>query len=308
MRILFMGTPDFAEVCLKKLIQTGQNVVGVVSQPDKPQGRKMVLTAPPVKVLASAHQIPVYQPSSLRDGAILELLQELQPEIIVVVAYGRILPKYVLDFPKYGCINIHASLLPKFRGAAPIQWSIISGEKTTGVTSMYMAEGLDTGDMILKHETEILPEETAEELFDRLAVMGGEVLMETLLEIQAGTATRTVQNESQSSYAPMLKREDGHIDFMSDAKKVHDLVRGLYSWPCAYSFYEGKKFKVLSCRVAEGHGAPGEILKASVKDGLLVAAGDGAIQITELQFEGKKRMKVSDYFVGNHMDPGKKLE
>ena len=308
MRILFMGTPDFAEICLNRLIEAGENVVGVISQPDKPQGRKMILTPPPVKLLAEKHGIPVYQPKTLKDSAISDLLDELCPDIIAVVAYGKILPRYVLDFPAYGCVNIHASLLPKLRGAAPIQWSIIRGEKETGVTSMYMSEGLDTGDMILRKKTEILPEETAEELFDRLAELGGELLIETLHAIREGTAVRTVQDDGESTYAPILTRENGHVDFSKSAETIHNLVRGLYSWPCAYSFYKGKKFKILACRIAEGSGKPGEVLKASAKDGLIVAAGEGAIRITELQFEGKKRMSASDYFAGNQMDPGEILE
>ena len=302
MRILFMGTPDFAEACLAALLSHGETVVGAISQPDKPKGRKMILTPPPVKELALRHGLPVFQPQTLKNNAIMDVLQELQPDLIVVVAYGKILPKYVLDFPKFGCVNIHASLLPKLRGAAPIQWSIINGEEETGVTSMYMAEGLDTGDMILSKRTKIGAEETAEELFDRLAVMGGEVLIETVEQIKSGTAKRIPQSDEESTYAPILSREDGKIDFSKSSAEVHDLVRGLYSWPCAYTFYKGKKIKVFSCRVASETGAPGEVLKASSKDGLVIGTKDGSVRILELQFEGKKRMTAEDFFVGNKIE------
>lgn len=230
MRILFMGTPDFAVPCLERIHQDGHEVVGVVSQPDQPKGRGHKMTPPPVKEYAVSCGIPVYQPTKLRNGAFLPVLEELKPELIVVVAYGRILPKEILDYPRYGCVNVHASLLPKYRGAAPIQWSVIRGEKETGVTTMYMAEGLDTGDMILKAATPIGETETYGELHDRLSVMGAELLAETIDRIQMGDAPREVQKEEDSCYAPMISKETGHIDWHCSAEEILNLIRGTNPW------------------------------------------------------------------------------
>ena len=269
MKILFMGTPDFAVPCLEKLIKDGHNIVGVLTQPDKPQGRKMKLTPPPVKELALQNNLEVYQPESLKNDAIKPLLEEKQPELIVVVAYGKILPKYVLDFPKYGCINVHGSLLPRWRGAAPIQWSIIAGDKTAGVTTMKMSEGLDTGDMLLKYETEIGQTETAGELFDRLALSGAELLHDTIEQIDS--IVPEVQDESKANYAHMLDKQMAQIDWSKSNKEIDCLIRGLNPWPIALTTLNGERLKVYSASLQNVSGKAGEVLQADSKNGLLVA-------------------------------------
>ena len=302
MRILFMGTPDFAVPCLEKLINDGHNIVGVLTQPDKPQGRKMKLTPPPVKELALKNNLEVYQPESLKNDAIKSLLEDKQPELIVVVAYGKILPKYVLDFPKYGCINVHGSLLPRWRGAAPIQWSIISGDKTAGVTTMKMAEGLDTGDMLLKYETEIGKTETAGELFDRIALSGAELLHDTIEQIDS--IVPEVQDESKANYAHMLDKQMAQIDWSKSNKEIDCLIRGLNPWPVALTTLNGERLKVYSASLENASGKAGEVLKADSKNGLLVACGEGAILLNEIQAVGGKRMNAKDYLRGHKIEVG----
>lgn len=302
MKILFMGTPDFAVPCLEKLIKDGHNIVGVLTQPDKPQGRKMKLTPPPVKELALQNNLEVYQPESLKNDAIKQLLEEKQPELIVVVAYGKILPKYVLDFPKYGCINVHGSLLPRWRGAAPIQWSIIAGDKTAGVTTMKMSEGLDTGDMLLKYETEIGQTETAGELFDRLALSGAELLHDTIEQIDS--IVPEVQDESKANYAHMLDKQMAQIDWSKSNKEIDCLIRGLNPWPIALTTLNGERLKVYSASLQNVSGKAGEVLQADSKNGLLVACGEGAMLLNEIQAVGGKRMNAKDYLRGHKIEVG----
>lgn len=302
-----MGTPDFGAVSLEALLKDeGFDVVGVITQPDKPRGRGHKMFPPEVKVKALEYDIPVYQPESLKNEAILTILSELNPEVIVVAAYGKILPKYVLDFPRYGCINVHGSLLPQYRGSAPIQWSVINGDKTSGVTIMQMAQGVDTGDMLMKAETEIGEYETAEELFDRLAVMGGELLVEALKKLQAGELTPVPQNEEEATYAPMITKEMAMIDWNKTKNEISKLICGMNSWPVAYTYYNGSVVKIYAARKAEGifEGKCGEILKLEKKKGLLVKCLDGGIYLNEVQFAGSKRMNIEDYLRGHVIDTG----
>ena len=305
MRIVFMGTPDFAVPSLQMLIDRGETVCAVFTQPDKPKGRGHKLQAPPVKELALSYNIPVYQPATLRDEEPQRLLADLAPELIVVAAYGKLLPKAVLDLPKYGCINVHGSLLPKYRGAVPIQWAVINGEQTTGVTTMYMGEGMDTGDMLLKAETPIGPEETAGELFDRLMVLGAELLGETLDALAAGTLQRIPQDEAQATKAPMLSKELSKLDFHRPAAELHNLIRGLNPWPCAVAELDGKRLKLLASKVVEESGAPGEVIER--EDGMVVFCGKGALRITELQTETGKRMGGAEYLRGHPIKPGDRM-
>lgn len=295
MKIVFMGTPEFAEASLRKLLETEHQIVGVFTQPDKPKGRGYKLVAPPVKELALAHNIPVYQPQKMRDGTALEILQELQPDLIAVVAYGKILPKEILELPRYGCINVHGSLLPKYRGAGPIQWSVINGEEVTGVTTMYMGEGLDTGDMILKKETPIGENETYGELHDRLKEIGAQALVETIALIEQGKAPREVQDDSLSSYAPMLDKQIARIDFTKDAKTLHHLICGLSPWPVAHTTLDGKLLKVHRAILSSGKGEPGAVIDGKK---FIVACGEGALELLEVQLEGGKRMKGEDFLRG----------
>ncbi|MGN0537290.1 MAG: methionyl-tRNA formyltransferase [Acutalibacteraceae bacterium] len=299
MRIVFMGTPNFAVPCLQALIDDNNDVCAVFTQPDKPKGRKCVLTPPPVKELALKYNLPVYQPTTLKDNSALKVLQDLNPELILVVAYGKILPKEIIELPKYGCINIHASLLPKYRGASPIQQAILHGEKTTGVTAMYMDIGLDTGDMLLKTEVDIDENETADELHDRLSVAGAKLIVEVVHAAAEGTLVRTPQNDALSTYAPLLTREMSAIDFSKSAEEIHNQVRGLNSWPSAVTTLEGKKLKIQRTRLAKGEGQPGTILSLNP---FIVACGSGAIEIMELQPEGKKKMTAQDYLNGHKPD------
>ena len=295
MKIVFMGTPEFAEASLQKLLETDHQIVGVFTQPDKPKGRGYKLVAPPVKELALAHNIPVFQPQKMRDGTALEILQELQPDLIAVVAYGKILPKEILELPRYGCINVHGSLLPKYRGAGPIQWSVINGESVTGVTTMYMGEGLDTGDMILKKETPIGENETYGELHDRLKEIGAQALVETIELIEQGKAPREVQDDSLSSYAPMLDKQIARLDFAKDAQTLHNLIRGLSPWPVAHTTVDGKLLKVHRAVLASGKGQPGEVIDSKK---FIVACKEGALELLEVQLEGGKRMKGEDFLRG----------
>ena len=262
----------------------------------------MKLTPPPVKELALQNNLEVYQPESLKNDAIKQLLEDKQPELIVVVAYGKILPKYVLDFPKYGCINVHGSLLPRWRGAAPIQWSIIAGDKTAGVTTMKMAEGLDTGDMLLKYETEIAQTETAGELFDRLALNGAELLHDTIEQIDS--IVPEVQDESKANYAHMLDKQMAQIDWSKSNKEIDCLIRGLNPWPIALTTLNGERLKVYSASLQNASGKAGEVLKADSKNGLLVACGEGAMLLNEIQAVGGKRMNAKDYLRGHKIEVG----
>ena len=305
MKIVYMGTPDFAVLPLKALIEKGYEVVGVFTQPDKPVGRKAILTPPPVKVLALENNIPVFQPASLKNGEGVKLLEELKPDLAVVVAYGKILPKDFLEYPQYGCINIHGSLLPKYRGAAPIQRCVLDGEKYAGVTSMQMDEGLDTGDMLLKTVTEIGANETAGELFDRLAVMGADLLIETLIALENGELKPEKQDDSLSNYAAMLDKTMSPVDWSKPASQVHNHIRGLDPWPVALTVLEGKNLKLFGSELAlnEGKGKPGEV--KVTKKGLFVYCGDGnAVFIKDVQYEGKKRMASADFFRGHPVADG----
>lgn len=302
MRIVFMGTPDFAVPCLQRLLDDGHEVAGVFTQPDKPRGRGYALAPPPVKELALAKGIPVYQPVKLRDGTALALLRELAPELIVVVAYGRILPKDILEYPQNGCINIHGSLLPKYRGAAPIQWTVLSGDKLGGVTSMYMAEGMDTGDTILMVDTPIGENETSGELYERLAPMGADCLSATVKHIETDTVIRTPQNEAEATAAPMLQKTMGSVDFSSSARKLHNLIRGLNPWPSVTIVTRGgKHLKLHRSLLLDVGGGVGEILDDKR---LIVACGEGALELTEVQPEGKNRMSGGDYMRGAHLQKG----
>ncbi len=308
MRIVFMGTPEFAVPCLQRLIDCGHVVSGVFTQPDKPQGRKMVLTPPPVKELALANGIPVYQPIKMKDGSALEMLKKADPELVIVVAYGKILPKEILDYPKYGCINIHASLLPKLRGAAPIQWSVINGCKKTGVTSMQMDEGLDTGDMLIKHEIEIGENDTAGDMHDKLSLLGAETLEETINLLLKNELKPEKQNHDEFTYAPMLSKELSPIDWNLTAREVHNKIRGLCPWPSASAMLNGKKVKIhQSNLVSHKGGLPGEIVENGKN--LIVSCGNGeCIEIVNLQAEGKKAMSAADFMRGNPINVGDKFE
>lgn len=298
MRVVFMGTPDIASVCLKKILADGFEVVGVYTQPDRPKGRGMKMVCSPVKEVALAAGIPVFQPENFREEASVQQLRDLQPDICAVVAYGRILPQKVLDVPKRGCINIHASILPKYRGSAPYQWAVLDGLEETGVTAMYLTREMDAGDIIDVSRTPIGENETAGELLDRLAVLGADLLSKTLSRFAQGEVEGTAQDASQVSYAPMLDKSMSPIDWTKTAWQVHNHVRGLHPWPVATAEIQGKLFKVHATRVAEGSGEPGQILGLT-KTGLLVACGEGAVEILSLQAEGGKRMSAPDYFRGH---------
>lgn len=300
-----MGTPDFAVPALEKLAQSPDyTVAAVFTQPDKPKGRKMVMTPPDVKVCAEKLGIPVFQPSSMRSEEAYNSLKELNPDVIVVAAYGQILPKAVLDLPKFGCVNIHGSLLPKYRGAAPIQQSVLDGEKVTGVTTMLMDVGLDTGDILLKAETEIGENETAGELFDRLAVLGGELIVETLDKLKNGEITPQKQDESLATHTSKISKELCPIDFNKSAFEVHNKVRGLNPWPVAVTEIAGKTVKVYSSRVSDMSGAAGTIL--SLKP-FVVACGDKSVELIEIQPQGKKRMTAQAFLAGHKLNIGDKL-
>lgn len=304
MKIVFMGTPDFAVPCLQKLIESKHEVVGVFSQPDKKVGRKQILTPTQVKALAVENNLPVFQPNSLKTGEAYNIIKELNPDLIVVVAYGKILPKEILDYSKYGCINVHASLLPKYRGAAPIQWSVLNGDKETGVTVMQMDVGLDTGDMLYVEKTDISINETSEELFDRLSVIGADALIKTIDMIENKTVVRTPQPEGDFGYAAMIDKSMCMIDWNKSAFEIHNKIRGLQSWPVALTKLNGKNLKihksVLSNVLAND---TGKIVNN--KNVLTVCCGDGkCIDILEVQLDGKKRMDTKSFLSGNKVDIG----
>lgn len=305
MKVVYMGTPDFAVYALESIIKEGYDVAAVITQPDKAKGRSKALIPTPVKAKAMEYNIPVYQPEKLRDEENVKLLQDIQPDIIVVAAYGQILPESILNIPPLGCINIHASLLPKYRGAAPIEWSIIDGETKSGVTTMYMEKGLDTGDMIEKVEVDITPEDTGATLHDKLAVEGAKLIISTMDKLQSGEATRTKQDDSMSCYASMLTKDMGNIDFSKSAQEIERLVRGLNPWPCAYTKIDGKGVKIFKaqvCDVAE-LAKPGEIVEVTKKT-FTIACGQGGLIIKNLQPEGKKPMDTVSYLNGNKLTVG----
>lgn len=302
-----MGTPDFAVPSLQMLIDSRHEVVGVLTQPDKPQGRRQILTPPPVKTLALAHDLPVHQPETLKNGAIQSILDETRPDLIIVVAYGKILPEYVLHYPRLGCVNVHGSLLPRWRGAAPIQWSVIAGDKYAGVTTMKMAKGLDTGNILLTAQTEIGARETAGELFDRLSVLGAQLLEKTVGQLEIADSDGVPQDEAQACYASMLDKEMAVIDWTRAARELDCLIRGLNPWPVALTSLEGARMKVYAAQPEQGVGAPGEVLVADAKNGLLVACGTDALRITELQMVGGKRMNACDYLRGHAIPVGSRL-
>lgn len=301
MRVVFMGTPDIAATCLKKIIEDGFEVVGVYTQPDRPKGRGMKMVFSPVKELAIAHNIPVFQPENFREDETVDALRTLAPDVFAVVAYGRILPQRVLDIPTLGCVNIHASLLPQYRGSAPYQWAVLDGLKETGVTAQHMALKMDAGDIIDVAKTPIGENETAGELLDRLAVLGADLLSRTLHRFENGRPAGTPQDESKVSFAPMLDKSMCPIDWTKTAQQVHDQVRGLNPWPTATATIGGTFFKIHTTVLCDGSGNPGEILGLT-KTGLRIACGEGAVEIRVLQAEGGKRMAAPDYFRGHPLE------
>ena len=305
LRVVFMGSPEFAVPCLEALLAT-EEVVAVVTQPDKPVGRGLAVQPPPVKLRAQAAGVPVMQPTSVRKPPFLDELRALAPDVCVVVAYGKILPPEVLTAPKHGCLNVHASLLPKYRGAAPIQWAIIRGERETGVTLMQMDAGMDTGDMLAKRTLAIDEWVTAGQLHTRLAPLGAELLVEGLAALKAGTLVREKQNDAEATMAPMLTKETGRVDFAAGARAVRDLVRGCDPWPSAYTLYGGEPLKLFRAKIVSGRGTPGVVLGAD-RDGLLVGCGDDAVAFAELQLPGKKRMSATALLAGRPMPAGTKL-
>ena len=308
MRIVFMGTPDFAVPTLETLIQSEHEVVGVVTQPDRPKGRSGKLQFSPVKEAAVEAQIPVFQPERIKDGTFYPVLQELNPDVIIVVAFGQILPKEILELPKYGCMNVHASLLPKLRGAAPIQWSVIDGDPESGVTIMQMDEGLDTGDMIMKEEVVLDEKETGGSLFDRLSEVGADLCVRTLTAIENGTATYTKQDHEAATKTTLIKKQFGIIDWTKPAKEIECLIRGLNPWPSAYTYLHGKTLKIWAASVKDetSEHAPGE-LAVVTKHEVGVQTGDGILMLEEVQLEGKKRMTADAFLRGNALSDGMKL-
>ena len=301
LRIVFMGTPQFACPTLQMLLDRGENVVAVVTQPDRPKGRGQQLQPPPVKELALRHDIPVFQPLKVRVPEAVEQVRQYAPDLIVVVAFGQILPKSLLEIPRYGCINVHASLLPKYRGAAPLNWCIINGETETGVTTMQMDVGLDTGDMLVKRATPILPTDDAATLHDRLAELGAATMAETLDLLIAGRLSPEKQDDSLSCYAPMLKKELGAIDWQQAPATICNLVRGVTPWPGAYTWLDGRLLKLYGASPANGAGLPGTVLSAG-RDGLEVACTGGSVVFTGLQLEGKKRLPAAEFLAGYRID------
>lgn len=298
--IVFMGTPEFAVPCLDILNQH-YNVTAVYTQPDRPKGRGQKLAMSPVKEYALKHNLPVYQPEKIKTPECVAKLRELKPDLIIVVAFGQILSKEILDIPPLGCVNVHGSLLPRWRGAAPIHWSIISGDKQTGITTMYMDVGLDTGDMILKATTEITPDMTTAQLHDKLMVQGADLLLQTVQLIEENKAPREKQDDNLSCYAKMLNNDNCRIDWTKSAQDIHNLVRGLNSWPAAYTTLNNKKFKIWQTRVTTGTGNPGQIIKLT-KQSIIVATGKGAIELLEIQPPNKAKMPASSYINGHKQE------
>lgn len=303
MKIIFMGTPVFAVSSLKALIESEHDVIAVVAQPDKPKGRGHKLSAPPTKILAIEHGISVLQPEKVRTEEFLRELQDLSPDLICVTAYGKILPTNILELPKHGCINVHASLLPKYRGAAPINWAIVRGEKETGITTMLMDEGMDTGDMLLKTEIQIQDEDDAGSVSEKLAQLGGDLLLETISHVEQSKLTPSKQDESQATYAPMLKKSDGRIEWEKPALELWNLIRGMNPWPGTFTNLENKSLKIYKAKLVDGQGSPGEVLESD--PGVLrVSTGEGALEISELQLEGSKRMDIKSFLSGRKIEKG----
>ena len=303
MRIIFMGTPEFAVPSLKALIESEHEVVAVVAQPDRPKGRGHKLTPPPTKVLAQEHNVTVLQPDKIKNLEFYDQLQYFNPDLICVTAYGKILPKDILELPPHGCINVHASLLPKYRGAAPINWAIVRGETVTGITTMLMDEGMDTGDMLLKQELAIADDDDAGIISETLSQMGGDLLIQTIKELLEGALSPTKQDESQATYAPMLKKSDGEINWASPAAEIHNLIRGMNPWPGTFTKLGDKSLKIFRTEIVEGQGNPGEVL-SSDKYSLKVATGGGALGILELQLEGNKRLDIKSFITGHPIEKG----
>lgn len=306
MKIIFMGTPDFAAASLEALIDSRHEIQAVVTQPDKPKGRKGELTPSPVKVVAEEKGIKVYQPLKVRDEEFVETLRAYNPDVIVVVAFGQIIPLSILKMPKFGCVNIHGSLLPKYRGAAPIQWAVLDGEKETGITTILMDEGIDTGDILLKKTIKIDTYETSGSLFDKLMALGAETILETLDELEKGSLTPIKQGENPTAYAKMLTKAMGLIDFTRPAKELDCFVRGMDPWPSAYTLLSGKTLKLWKVRPVEGSGKAGSVIDIG-KESFTIACGEGAIEVLEVQLEGKKRMSAGDFLKGSTLNIGQEL-
>ena len=303
-----MGTPDFAVASLAALADAGHEICAVVTQPDRPSGRGYKLAPPAVKTAALERGLQVFQPETLKNEALLPLLEQTRPDAVVVAAYGKLLPQYVLGFPPLGCINVHASLLPKYRGAAPINWAVINGERESGVTIMYMEKGLDTGDMLLAVRTPIADDDTAGTLHDRLAALGADALVHALALLEAGRITPVKQDDSLHTYAPMLARDDCRLDFRQSAKQVRDRIRGLAPFPGAFMTLDGRQIKVYEAQFAPGGGEPGRVLYADKERGLVVACADGALRLDTLQPQGKRRMAAKEYLAGHPVLPGAAAE
>ncbi len=303
MKIIFMGTPDFAAVTFEKLIEAGHDIVLAVTQPDRPKGRggKMAISA--VKEAALSHGIEVFQPVRIREPENIDFLKNYDADIVVVVAFGQILPKEILEMPKYGCINVHASLLPKYRGASPIQWAVINGDKVSGVTIMKMGEGLDDGDIITQSRVELSGDETGGSLFDRLSVCGAGLCVDTLKLIEEGKATYTPQNEAEATKVGIIKKQLGKIDFEGDATEIERLIRGLSPWPSAFTYLDGKMLKIWKAEVLQKNDKPGKIIEIT-KNSLVIACGSGALSVKELQLEGKRRMNIEEFLRGAHICEG----
>lgn len=303
MKIIFMGTPDFAAASLEALIASKHEIMAVVTQPDKPKGRKGELTPSPVKAIAVEKGIKVYQPVRVREQEFVEILRGYNPDVIIVVAFGQIIPESILEIPKYGCVNIHGSLLPKYRGAAPIQWAVLDGEKETGVTTMLMDKGIDTGDILLKRVINLAEDETAGSLFDKLMVLGAETILETLEGLENGSITPEKQGESPTDYAKMLTKAMGLIDFTRTAAELDCFIRGMNPWPSAYTVLDGKTLKIWKAKPVDGNGGAGSVLSVG-KDSFIACCGENALEILEVQLEGKKRMSAGDFLKGTHLEPG----
>ncbi len=306
MKVVFMGTPDFAVETLKALYEAGHEIILAVSQPDKPKGRSGKLAPTPVKEFALEHDIPVYQPVKIRAEESVEYLKQYQADVFVVAAFGQILPKVILDMPRLGCVNVHGSLLPKYRGAAPIQWAVINGEKVSGNTTMLMGPGLDDGDMLLKSEIELAADETGGSLFDKLAIDGGKLAVKTIEALDRGEITPIPQDESKATHVGMISKEMGNVDWTKPADEIERLIRGLNPWPSAFSFIDGKQVKLWSATVVDKTGQPGTIIDVN-KNVFTVACGSQALEINELQLEGKKRMATGDFLRGYNLETGKRF-
>ncbi len=308
MKVIFMGTPDFAVTTLQAISQAGHEILLVVTQPDKPKGRGKNMQCPPVKEWAMEHNIPVFQPVKIREASCIEELRKYPAEIMIVAAFGQILPKEILEMPKYGCVNVHASLLPKYRGAAPIQWAVINGDPVSGVTTMQMGVGLDDGDMLLREEVTLAEDETGGSLFDKLAVVGGELCVRTMEGIEAGTITSIPQDESEATHVGMIKKSLGEINFQQSATEIERLVRGLNPWPSAFAHFRGKTLKIWKAAVVCENSSvePGTVCFVD-KDTLRIQAKEGCIDLLEVQLEGKKRMRIQDFLRGHEISEGEVL-